>query len=223
MLLCLFVMLLHRGLVDLNACSFMASWWGCGYVHSNENFRLWTNKCKDQREAKQSHIEPCLLSSSDLEHLDIACTVEACASGSETIIVLTSYVWLKIMDRFVPPPMSVTCCKFLTKPLSLSTVYSNALQESANSILYNGLIEELVDVLQITDKQLMVRHLSTCFSCPDLLVRKASSMLLTLVPSQGIGIGLDCKDSRVFFCHFPWSLSLAYSASFDTDWICGYL
>lgn len=36
-------------------------------------------------------------------------------------------------------------------------VYSNALQESANSILYNGLIEELVDVLQITDKQLVVR------------------------------------------------------------------
>ncbi|KAL2104073.1 hypothetical protein ACEWY4_000941 [Coilia grayii] len=34
-------------------------------------------------------------------------------------------------------------------------VYSNALQESANSILYNGLIEELVDVLQITDKQLV--------------------------------------------------------------------
>lgn len=37
-------------------------------------------------------------------------------------------------------------------------VYSNALQESANSILYNGLIEELVDVLQITDKQLVVRN-----------------------------------------------------------------
>uniref|UniRef100_A0A6Q2WW38 E3 ubiquitin-protein ligase HUWE1 n=1 Tax=Esox lucius TaxID=8010 RepID=A0A6Q2WW38_ESOLU len=34
-------------------------------------------------------------------------------------------------------------------------VYSNALQDSANSILYNGLIEELVDVLQITDKQLV--------------------------------------------------------------------
>lgn len=43
--------------------------------------------------------------------------------------------------------------------LSLSPpVYSNALQESANSILYNGLIEELVDVLQITDKQLVVRN-----------------------------------------------------------------
>lgn len=41
------------------------------------------------------------------------------------------------------------------KPLCFA-VYSNALQESANSILYNGLIEELVDVLQITDKQLMV-------------------------------------------------------------------
>lgn len=41
--------------------------------------------------------------------------------------------------------------------VSFSPVYSNALQESANSILYNGLIEELVDVLQITDKQLVVR------------------------------------------------------------------
>lgn len=40
----------------------------------------------------------------------------------------------------------------------LFAVYSNALQESANSILYNGLIEELVDVLQITDKQLVVRE-----------------------------------------------------------------
>nr|XP_060489994.1 E3 ubiquitin-protein ligase HUWE1 isoform X8 [Panthera onca] len=39
--------------------------------------------------------------------------------------------------------------------ISPFAVYSNALQESANSILYNGLIEELVDVLQITDKQLM--------------------------------------------------------------------
>uniref|UniRef100_UPI00358F3842 E3 ubiquitin-protein ligase HUWE1 isoform X5 n=1 Tax=Myxine glutinosa TaxID=7769 RepID=UPI00358F3842 len=34
-------------------------------------------------------------------------------------------------------------------------VYSNALQESTNSILYNGLIEELVDVLQIPGNQLM--------------------------------------------------------------------
>uniref|UniRef100_A0A4W5KMP7 HECT, UBA and WWE domain containing E3 ubiquitin protein ligase 1 n=1 Tax=Hucho hucho TaxID=62062 RepID=A0A4W5KMP7_9TELE len=39
-------------------------------------------------------------------------------------------------------------------------VYSNALQESANSILYNGLIEELVDVLQITDKQLDIKAAS---------------------------------------------------------------
>lgn len=43
---------------------------------------------------------------------------------------------------------------------SFFAVYSNALQESANSILYNGLIEELVDVLQITDKQLVVKYLT---------------------------------------------------------------
>lgn len=42
--------------------------------------------------------------------------------------------------------------------VGIFVVYSNALQESANSILYNGLIEELVDVLQITDKQLVVRN-----------------------------------------------------------------
>uniref|UniRef100_A0A3B3CH08 HECT, UBA and WWE domain containing E3 ubiquitin protein ligase 1 n=1 Tax=Oryzias melastigma TaxID=30732 RepID=A0A3B3CH08_ORYME len=41
-------------------------------------------------------------------------------------------------------------------------VYSNALQESANSILYNGLIEELVDVLQITDKQLVHPIMASC-------------------------------------------------------------
>lgn len=46
----------------------------------------------------------------------------------------------------------------------ISAVYSNALQESANSILYNGLIEELVDVLQITDKQLVVRNNSALHS-----------------------------------------------------------
>lgn len=55
--------------------------------------------------------------------------------------------------------------------VGIFVVYSNALQESANSILYNGLIEELVDVLQITDKQLVVRNnsaphsLSLCTSC----------------------------------------------------------
>lgn len=58
----------------------------------------------------------------------------------------------------------VNICKGVVQDLNsflfffifFSLVYSNALQESANSILYNGLIEELVDVLQITDKQLMV-------------------------------------------------------------------
>lgn len=52
----------------------------------------------------------------------------------------------------------VLCSDLFSLFLCLSPpVYSNALQESANSILYNGLIEELVDVLQITDKQLVVR------------------------------------------------------------------
>lgn len=51
--------------------------------------------------------------------------------------------------------------------LPFFVVYSNALQESANSILYNGLIEELVDVLQITDKQLVVRNNSAPQSFSD--------------------------------------------------------
>lgn len=35
------------------------------------------------------------------------------------------------------------------------SVYSNALQENLNSVLYNGFIEELVDVLGLQDTQLM--------------------------------------------------------------------
>ena len=55
-----------------------------------------------------------------------------------------------------PPPIFGALTPLPPPHPPLFAVYSNALQESANSILYNGLIEELVDVLQITDKQLMV-------------------------------------------------------------------
>lgn len=64
-----------------------------------------------------------------------------------------------------------------------STVYSNALQESANSILYNGLIEELVDVLQITDKQLVVRNY---------ILSPFHSILLSSAPNGVVGL-----------CHIP--------------------
>lgn len=69
-----------------------------------------------------------------------------------------------------------------------SAVYSNALQESANSILYNGLIEELVDVLQITDRQLVVRN--DLFSFPPLL--SPLSILLSSAP-----------NGLVSLCHIP--------------------
>uniref|UniRef100_A0A4W3GQ80 E3 ubiquitin-protein ligase HUWE1-like n=1 Tax=Callorhinchus milii TaxID=7868 RepID=A0A4W3GQ80_CALMI len=61
-------------------------------------------------------------------------------------------------DKQVRIPLSRVVVNSLALARSLfvcRAVYSNALQESANSILYNGLIEELVDVLQIPDKQLM--------------------------------------------------------------------
>ena len=35
-------------------------------------------------------------------------------------------------------------------------VYSNAIQENVNTLLYNGLIEELVDILEVKDKRLLV-------------------------------------------------------------------
>ncbi|XP_053227372.1 E3 ubiquitin-protein ligase HUWE1 isoform X3 [Podarcis raffonei] len=87
-------------------------------------------------------------------------------------------------------------------------VYSNALQESANSILYNGLIEELVDVLQITDKQLMVRHLSTCFSCPDLLDIKAASLrtltsIVHLERTPKLSSIIDCTGTASYHGFLP--------------------
>ena len=36
------------------------------------------------------------------------------------------------------------------------SVYSNAIQENVNMLLYNGLIEELVDILEVKDKRLLV-------------------------------------------------------------------
>ena len=35
-------------------------------------------------------------------------------------------------------------------------VYSNAMQENVNTLLYNGLIEELVDILEVKHEKLMV-------------------------------------------------------------------
>lgn len=38
----------------------------------------------------------------------------------------------------------------------LIAVYSNAMQENVNTLLYNGLIEELVDILEVKQEKLMV-------------------------------------------------------------------
>jgi len=37
------------------------------------------------------------------------------------------------------------------------SVYSNAIQENMNSMLYPGLVEELVDIVEINDSNLVVR------------------------------------------------------------------
>ena len=36
-------------------------------------------------------------------------------------------------------------------------VYSNAMQDNVNTLLYNGFIEELVDILEVKNDHLMVR------------------------------------------------------------------
>lgn len=77
----------------------------------------------------------------------------------------------KVTKDFAPSFNFILFCFF--------AVYSNALQESANSILYNGLIEELVDVLQITDKQLVVRKYLP-FSAQSAIVLNAYFTLLGL-------------------------------------------
>lgn len=40
----------------------------------------------------------------------------------------------------------------------LSTVYSNAIQENMNSLLYPGLIEELVDIVELKDNTFVVSY-----------------------------------------------------------------
>ncbi len=81
--------------------------------------------------------------------------------GELTSLVLTKistgiyFHEIALGSRFLSGEVDVMCVFFFNIFIFFA-VYSNALQDSANSILYNGLIEELVDVLQITDKQLVV-------------------------------------------------------------------
>ena len=37
------------------------------------------------------------------------------------------------------------------------TVYSNAIQENMNALLYPGFIEELVDIIELQDDKIVVR------------------------------------------------------------------
>ncbi|XP_028307789.1 E3 ubiquitin-protein ligase HUWE1 isoform X6 [Gouania willdenowi] len=64
-------------------------------------------------------------------------------------------------------------------------VYSNALQESANSILYNGLIEELVDVLQITDKQLVDIKAASLRTLTSIVHLERTPKLSNIIDSTG--------------------------------------
>lgn len=83
------------------------------------------------------------------------------------------------LKRFLSNTVEVFTPGFNHWRIRFSAVYSNALQESANSILYNGLIEELVDVLQITDKQLVVSKYFHTFAkqannCNDLSINAST-------------------------------------------------
>jgi E3 ubiquitin-protein ligase HUWE1 len=50
-------------------------------------------------------------------------------------------------------------CLMFSKIEFYFTVYSNAIQENMNSLLYPGLIEELVDIVELKDNTFVVSSL----------------------------------------------------------------
>ena len=58
--------------------------------------------------------------------------------------------------------------------LSWATVYANAIQDNLNVILYPGLIEELVDIIEISDNYLVVRYFALI--CEELFCAQLCTM-----------------------------------------------
>ncbi|XP_064606987.1 E3 ubiquitin-protein ligase HUWE1-like isoform X3 [Liolophura sinensis] len=64
------------------------------------------------------------------------------------------YTHIRLAQSFASAKARIQCVQARLQALSI-LVYSNAIQENLNTLLYNGLIEELVDVVELSDSYLV--------------------------------------------------------------------
>ncbi len=65
------------------------------------------------------------------------------------------FTHIRLAQAFSTHALRVQCVQARLQAISI-LVYSNAIQENVNMLLYNGLIEELVDILEVKDSKLLV-------------------------------------------------------------------
>ena len=66
------------------------------------------------------------------------------------------FTHIRLAQAFSDYEKRMQCVQARLQALSI-LVYSNAIQDNVNMLLYNGLIEELVDILEVKDPKLLVR------------------------------------------------------------------
>ncbi|XP_064633553.1 E3 ubiquitin-protein ligase HUWE1-like isoform X3 [Lineus longissimus] len=67
---------------------------------------------------------------------------------------ISLFTHIRLAHAFSKYERRIQCVQARLQAISI-LVYSNAIQDSVNSLLYNGLIEELVDILELKDPKLM--------------------------------------------------------------------
>ena len=72
------------------------------------------------------------------------------------------FTHIRLAQAFSKYEKRMQCVQARLQAISI-LVYSNAIQDNVNMLLYNGLIEELVDILEVKDAKLWVS--SNTYTC----------------------------------------------------------
>ena len=72
------------------------------------------------------------------------------------------FTHIRLAQAFSKYEKRMQCVQARLQAISI-LVYSNAIQDNVNMLLYNGLIEELVDILEVKDAKLLVS--SNTYTC----------------------------------------------------------
>ncbi|GAB6020027.1 hypothetical protein CHUAL_014109 [Chamberlinius hualienensis] len=94
------------------------------------------------------------------------------------------FTHVRLAHSFASFSKRLLCVQARLQALSI-VVYSNALQDSVNSLLYTGLIEELVDVLELKDDRLMEIKAAALRTLTSIIHLDRNPKLNSIIDSTG--------------------------------------